>query len=290
MTNSVAPVPELLDKLSTLMEGGCLIVCRRTPLLVRKGAIQLKHRRILALLSGERDCVYANGSQFVGTTLKPGDILVSEPNASLWCGDDQPCEVFSSVLFPDSVRFTAKTICGLGETTSVLYCGHAETKTVWPLLEYLELLDGNNRRPDFAAFRKLLLDELKAAAANPLPEQEGDGAAKLADELAFYVEEHLREAIDCKRLAKVFKINPNYVSQLFLRKRRQGIAEYVTELRLELATSLLEGFAMNVGEISDYCGFMRSNYFIKVFKRRYGMTPLQYRNRWRVQGYSVYGR
>jgi AraC-like DNA-binding protein len=36
---------------------------------------------------------------------------------------------------------------------------------------------------------------------------------------------------------------------------------------------------MSIGEIADYCGFSYANYFIRVFKKHYNCTPLEYRMR-----------
>ena len=42
----------------------------------------------------------------------------------------------------------------------------------------------------------------------------------------------------------------------------------------------------SVGEIGMECGFSGGNYFSKVFKRHMGMTPVEFREYVRREGYS----
>lgn len=49
--------------------------------------------------------------------------------------------------------------------------------------------------------------------------------------------------------------------------------------KLEEAKSLLTYSDKSLGEISSYLSFSSQSYFQNVFKKKYGITPLQYRNR-----------
>ena len=55
--------------------------------------------------------------------------------------------------------------------------------------------------------------------------------------------------------------------------------EYVMEYRLNTAKQLLDDTKMSITDISYHCGFSSNAYFGKIFREKYGMTPLQYRNR-----------
>ena len=233
------------------------------------------------MLSGERACLHSDGVHVVELSLKRGDALLVEPNASVWCDETQSCEALSVIVFPDFLRFTCKRLEKGAPSISVLYCGHCVAKSVKPLLEHARLLFHDSRRPEGGALRKLLLSELETAIRAPLPEFDGEGGGSfLLSELSCYVQEHLREGLSCARLAAAFKISPNYVSQLFIRGHGKGFSEYVSEARLELAAALLEESKLSVKQVSGYCGFTRENYFIRVFKSRYSATPVKYRQQW----------
>ena len=55
--------------------------------------------------------------------------------------------------------------------------------------------------------------------------------------------------------------------------------EYVMEYRLNTAKQLLDDTKMSITDISYHCGFSSNAYFGKIFREKYGMTPLQYLNR-----------
>lgn len=52
-----------------------------------------------------------------------------------------------------------------------------------------------------------------------------------------------------------------------------GIAEYIRKERLKFAYSLLKSGELSVAEISEKSGFSDYNYFSRVFKRQYGISP-----------------
>ena len=52
-----------------------------------------------------------------------------------------------------------------------------------------------------------------------------------------------------------------------------GIAEYIRHERLKLAYSLLKSGEFTVAEVSEKSGFSDYNYFSRIFKRRYGISP-----------------
>ena len=52
-----------------------------------------------------------------------------------------------------------------------------------------------------------------------------------------------------------------------------GIAEYIRRERLKLAYSLLKSGEFTVAEVSEKSGFSDYNYFSRIFKRRYGISP-----------------
>jgi AraC-like DNA-binding protein len=94
-----------------------------------------------------------------------------------------------------------------------------------------------------------------------------------------YINENLRMPLSCGSLAQHFKISENYISQLFIRYAGQSFKNYVQTERLQLACFVLRNSDMNISEIADYCGFNYANYFIRVFKKHYNCTPLEYRMR-----------
>jgi AraC-like DNA-binding protein len=92
-----------------------------------------------------------------------------------------------------------------------------------------------------------------------------------------YILQHLSESISLEVLADTFHISPNYLSRLFREQVGLNYTEYVNNARLELAAELLINSGKTIERIAGEAGFNSSVYFIKRFKRKYGMTPKTYR-------------
>jgi AraC family transcriptional regulator len=54
---------------------------------------------------------------------------------------------------------------------------------------------------------------------------------------------------------------------------------YLLKIRLKTAAMHLQYTGMSVDEISHKTGFVNTSNFILQFRKCYGMTPLQYRNK-----------
>nr|KAF1294825.1 hypothetical protein BAU18_03745 [Enterococcus diestrammenae] len=52
---------------------------------------------------------------------------------------------------------------------------------------------------------------------------------------------------------------------------------YLTEVRMVKAAQLLATSALKVNIIGDMVGYHKTQYFISLFKKQYGLTPQQYR-------------
>ena len=52
---------------------------------------------------------------------------------------------------------------------------------------------------------------------------------------------------------------------------------YIIDLRLEYASQLLASGLYTVGEVGAKCGIPDTKYFSKLFKKRFGATPRDYR-------------
>ncbi|WP_218971802.1 helix-turn-helix transcriptional regulator [Necropsobacter massiliensis] len=98
-----------------------------------------------------------------------------------------------------------------------------------------------------------------------------------------YIELHFTEDLTRESIAKTFHISPNYLSFLFQQKSRMGLNQYINQLRLEHAKSLLKRYDLNVQEIALAAGFKDSNYFCRIFKKKTARSPSEYRSQYHSQ-------
>lgn len=96
---------------------------------------------------------------------------------------------------------------------------------------------------------------------------------------ADYIKLNYSEKISIKEIADQLYLSPNYLSELFKKHTGKTISEYLTEYRLEKACQLLDHAEYRVGDVSGMIGIHDGRYFSNMFKKKYGMTPTEYRNR-----------
>ena len=84
---------------------------------------------------------------------------------------------------------------------------------------------------------------------------------------------------DCtlKDVAEKFGYNPDYLSVRFKKVTGQSFGEFITSIRLEQAKEMLKRDELSVDEISNAIGYSDKGWFIKQFKKAYGLTPAVYR-------------
>jgi two-component system response regulator YesN len=104
------------------------------------------------------------------------------------------------------------------------------------------------------------------------------GSGEKAIDIALqYVKEHYFEDLTLEKIASVVFLNPVYFSQLFKQKTGQGYKEYVTSLRLEQAKLLLVNSKLKVAEIAERIGYQDMRHFTQMFRKRFLVTPTEYR-------------
>ncbi|WP_159566850.1 HTH-type transcriptional activator RhaR [Budvicia diplopodorum] len=71
------------------------------------------------------------------------------------------------------------------------------------------------------------------------------------------------------------------IQTLFKQHTGVSVSHYLRQLRLCKAMAMLRQKTLHIGEISSECGFEDSNYFSAVFSRAMGVSPSEYRQRFR---------
>lgn len=97
-----------------------------------------------------------------------------------------------------------------------------------------------------------------------------------------YIQVNYRENLTLEGVAHIFGFSPAYLSKMFQKYAGINYKAYLLDLRTEAGYRLLMNTELAVGEIALECGFPDSRSFAKAFRRRYGMTPAEYRKK-RVQ-------
>lgn len=91
--------------------------------------------------------------------------------------------------------------------------------------------------------------------------------------LQWLEENFYRPDLNLAMAAEQFHISKKYVSQFLKDQTGKSYNEYVEELRLSHAMTLLRESDLSVTEIAIQCGFSSQNTFYKAFRRRFDISP-----------------
>lgn len=102
-------------------------------------------------------------------------------------------------------------------------------------------------------------------------------AFDIVDSMITYIKGHLEEDISVQSLADQFHFHPNYLSAQIKNRTGESCANYILSQRMEEARRMLVETNLRVVEIAGKCGIKDSSYFNRVFKRKFVLSPEQYR-------------
>ena len=105
------------------------------------------------------------------------------------------------------------------------------------------------------------------------PEEEPSAAEKV---IAYIREEYYRP-LSLEQLAAYFNFSPKYISNLVKAQTGKSYTDYLTDLRISHAVELLVRTNMEIKEIAAAVGYEDQQYFHRIFKKKTGQTPTQYR-------------
>lgn len=98
------------------------------------------------------------------------------------------------------------------------------------------------------------------------------------DRLKEYIRSNYYEELSLVKLSEVINFNPSYLSRLFKEVTSMNLQDYILDVRIEKACSMLAGTNMHIKEIALNTGFGSAKYFNTVFKKRKGATPVEWRS------------
>lgn len=94
-----------------------------------------------------------------------------------------------------------------------------------------------------------------------------------------FINLHLTKPLSVDEIAEHIGRSRAYLSDRFRKETGKSVGEYITELKMREAKILLRHTDKTLSEISNYLNFSSQSYFQNVFKKQYGITPGEYRNK-----------
>lgn len=150
----------------------------------------------------------------------------------------------------------------------------AEEETLVRMCNLFTSGEGNYSARLSAMLKLLLVKIIEASDENALP-------SRLVDSLDAYIRENASEELSNTELGAIFGYHPFYISKLIKDKKGVTLHQYIISYRLKNAASLLRYSDRSINDVAERTGFSDASYFTKTFKGAYGMTPKEYRNKFK---------
>ncbi|MGI5854979.1 MAG: response regulator transcription factor [Candidatus Merdivicinus sp.] len=153
------------------------------------------------------------------------------------------------------------------------------------ILAFLEEM-GNGLELEFPAYGQLpqkyadmqeaaefLTQMLEDVSDRRQPTAGAGGLSDTFEQILQYLQENYSQDISLASLSDRFYINMTYICDLFKKYKSTTFSKYLNNLRLEQAHQLICSTQDTLQEITEAAGYRDYYYFIKQFKKKYGVTP-----------------
>ena len=219
---------------------------------------QIKFHELTFLLEGEMT-YYVNDERF---DMISGDIIY------LPAGSMRQRDVKDGKNDYVSINFHSM------ERLSLKYLSHDDINDeVRILLEYLDkIYAGPN-----AVNPKKLVHVIEALILQISDNVMSESKPLLATEISNYLMRHYSERITLEDISQATYFSVAYCESEFRKAFGKSIIHYLIDIRISEAKNLLMETSMPCSVIAKIVGFDDANYFSRIFKKRIGFSPQQYR-------------
>lgn len=102
--------------------------------------------------------------------------------------------------------------------------------------------------------------------------------SQIVHEAQRFILQHYQENLTLQTVADHVHVTPVWLSKLFKKETDMNFLEYLTDVRMTKAAELLANLNLKGYQISYMIGYQDPVHFSKLFKKKFGCTPQEYRN------------
>jgi len=137
----------------------------------------------------------------------------------------------------------------------------------------IDLFDRNFTLEEYVDFMRSLMEScILSAEWNRTQKQN-----RTIEKAIAYMQTNYAQDISLEDAAKSVQMNPSYFSSYFKLETGSSFVEYLTGLRMEKAKTLMMDAQLRLYEIAQMVGYQEVKYFSRLFKKKMGVTPVEYR-------------
>ncbi|MDO5423890.1 MAG: AraC family transcriptional regulator [Eubacteriales bacterium] len=109
--------------------------------------------------------------------------------------------------------------------------------------------------------------------------QEHSETYKIMNEIKNYIDLYYKEDLSLAELSRLFYLQPNTISKNFRKIWGKNINQYIHSVRITNAVRILEAGEVGITELAEMVGYGNVNTFLRQFREKMDVSPLQYRKR-----------
>lgn len=93
-----------------------------------------------------------------------------------------------------------------------------------------------------------------------------------------YIEQNYMRDIPLEELCHLLSVTPQHLCRIFQKSMGKRPIEYINEVRLHHVREYLAGSDYPITQIATWCGFQSAGYMGRLFRKKTGMSPGEYRS------------
>lgn len=109
------------------------------------------------------------------------------------------------------------------------------------------------------------------------PQAIDDHASKIY-QVADWIRANMSADLSIQTIADTFELSQDYLSRQFKKEMGQNLRDYLINLKVSVAKVLLVQTSLPISLIAEFSYYSDEKYFIRLFKKKTGLTPHKYRN------------
>ena len=91
-----------------------------------------------------------------------------------------------------------------------------------------------------------------------------------------YINVHIAEDIAVYDLCNELNLSRTHLYEIMKKQTGEGVSSFIRNKKLEHARQLIRTTELKIPEIASRSGFSDYNYFLRLFKNKYGISPKKY--------------
>lgn len=140
--------------------------------------------------------------------------------------------------------------------------------------DYISRVERCNAIAGLAELNHSMIREFAQRAAQC---RENPGLSDAIQNCCAYIRSHCMEKLELSDISAALGYADYYLSRKFYKEMGIHLSDYINEVRLGRAKTMLATTDMSLESISERLHYTSRNYFSKVFRKYYGISPSQYR-------------